>query len=168
MCIWPAYSDARAQEEINIEWRYANLDELIEEYLRLADSFDASNIFIVESNINFGKLNNIERLILSKTPKTTRDKILYKRFRQAKRTIDLLINPDKFKAVTPVKELVPVRPFRIEPIHTVVYKVKDDKNKKKYRSVLIITRSDTTGFMAKRVLSVNNQYLEELPGPSQA
>jgi len=139
-------------EEAPMEWHEATLEELIEKYLRLADSFDASNIFIVESNIKFGKLNHIEGIILSKTPKTRREKYLYKQFLQAQRTIDILINPDKFKAVPPpVKELLPVRPFRIEPIYTPVYKVNDDKNKKKYRSVLIITRSDTTGFTAKHL-----------------
>jgi hypothetical protein len=153
-------------EETPIEWRESTLEELIEKYLRLADSFDASNIFIVESNVKFGKLNHIERIILSKTPKTKREKFLYKQFLQARRTIDMMINPDKFKvAPRPAHTLPPVRPFRIEPIIAAVYKVKDDKNKKKYRSVLIISRSDTTGFTAKRVV---NQNLEELPGPSQA
>ena len=163
MCLWPT-GDIEP-EEAPTEWREASLEELIEEYLRLADSFDASNIFIVESNIKFGRLNHIERIILSKKPKTKREKILYKKFRQAKRIIDILINPDKFKAKPPpVHTLPPVRPFRIEPIYTPVYKVKDDKNKKKYRSVLIITRSDTTGFVAKRIIS---QYLDETPGPDQ-
>ena len=163
MCLW-ASSDIEPEEN-PIEWHEATLNELIQKYLRLADSFDASNIFIVESNIKFGRLNHIEGIIMSKTPKTRQEHILYKEFIDSKRTIDMLINPDKFKAKPPpVKELLPVRPFRIEPINTPVYKVKDDKNKKKYRSVLIITRSDTTGFMAKRVVT---QYLDETPGPDQ-
>jgi hypothetical protein len=155
MCMW-ATGDIEP-EETPIEWRESTLEELIEDYLRLADSFDAANIFIVESNVKFGRLNHIERIILSKKPKTKEEKILYKRFLQARRKIDMMINPDKFKvAPRPAHTLPPVRPFRIEPIIAPVYKVKDDKNKKKYRSVLIISRSDTTGFTAKH-LEIENQ-----------
>ena len=156
MCLWPRGFFPATPEEIPIEIRAhdATLDELIKEYMNLADNFDAANIFLSESNIKFGRLNYIEKFILSKTPLTNAQKVLYREFLEYKRTIDLLVLPDKFKPKqSPSKKaLVPVAPN-----YPVIYKVKDDKNKKKYRSVLIITRSDTTGFTAKH-LEIQDQH----------
>ena len=139
--VWP--EDMTPEHHIGLQAPSTDLTALILEYIRLSRRFDASNIFDAELNIAFGRLNYIEQLILSKEPKKHK---LFANFSDAKSMIDLLINPNEPKAVLPVA----VKTVTFEAPQVTSYKVKNDSNKKKYRSVLVVTRTDTTGFEAMR------------------
>jgi hypothetical protein len=135
-------------DEIEVYHEDDSLKSLIKKYLRLADFFNSENVFILESNIKFGRLNNLEHIIMSKRPKTKVDLILYDLFLEKKRYIDSLIITPKSKIQANVVPLP--KTDDVEPLNTII-KVKKDKSKKKYRSALVITRSDTTGFSAAKM-----------------
>jgi hypothetical protein len=121
-----------------------DLTGLILEYIRLSRLFDASNIYDADLNIPFGRLNYIEQLILSKDSKNHK---LFAHFLSAKANIDLLMNGVQVPSEASVEPNVKAH---VAPVIE-SYKVKEDHNKKKYRSVLTITRTDTTGFEAMRM-----------------
>lgn len=148
MCMW----EYEEEENINpLEFYQLTLIQRINKYIYIAESFDETTIFAIELNAKFGHLLYLENIIKKSSPKTSDEKIMYKKFLKCRRHIDLLINPDKFKTKPAVVVEYKRTPFQIKPINTALYKVNDDKNKKKYKSILIITRSDTTGIEIKKI-----------------
>jgi len=121
---------------------------LMRQYISIAKTFDASNVYLIESNIEFGRLNHIEKVIIEVQKNKTTE--LYMQFLRAKRHIDLLINPEAPAA--PVAKTEPRARAKVHPIG--LYGVKIDYNKKKYRSVLVVTRTDFTGFEATKIPTV--------------
>jgi hypothetical protein len=119
------------------------LDYFIGEYLQIAYSFDVNNVFLSESNVDFGKLNQLEKVISSMTPISSHQKDLFDEFRRMKRIIDHMILPKQ-------KKNTHLKSSKVSAFTEKLYCIKKDQNKKKYRSVLIITRSDTTGIEIHR------------------
>lgn len=141
--IWPL--DMRPMNHVGFNIASDNLLDLIREYLYIADMFDASNIYDFDLNIQFGRLNYLEKCILSKKAKTKLEIGLYSHFQKEKLRIDSLINPVKPVQIEKPREITKKKQTLVS-----VYNVKEDQNKKKYRSVLVITRTDTTGFEAMK------------------
>ena len=150
MCFWASNTPV-----INpIEIRDLTLPELIVNYINLAETFDIDNVFLIESNPKFGNLLQLERQISSMKAITIKEKIMYKEFLKCKKSIDNMILPTKNKKKEVKVEIIEVKPIQIKPINTALYKMKVDKNQKKYRSVLIITRDDTMGLEIKKKLTI--------------
>ena len=147
MCLWTPWPI-----EDSIEFYVVHddsLDDLLEKYIRLSDFFDASNIFLSESNIKFGRLNYIEGLILAKKPITKRQKELYKIFVACKTKIDTLINPKEPEEAKEVPKNEPQKRIDIIDNNVTLYKM--NKTIRKYTSVLTVTRSDIHGFEATKL-----------------
>ena len=150
MCLWS--SDTPVIEPTDI--RGITLTELIVNYINLAETFDINNVFLVESNPKFGNLLHLEYQITSMKAITSKEKMLYREFLKSKKFIDEMVLPTKHKKKEVKMEIIEVVPIQIKPIDTALYKMKVDKNQKKYRSVLIITRDDTMGLEIEKKLKM--------------
>ena len=150
MCLWASNTPV-----INpIEIRDLTLAELIVNYINLAETFDSDNVFLIESNPKFGNLLQLERQISSMKAITIKEKVMYKEFLKCKKSIDKMILPTKHKKKEVKVEIIEVKPIQIKPINTALYKMKVDKNQKKYRSVLIIRRDDIMGLEIEKKLTI--------------
>jgi hypothetical protein len=85
---------------------------------------------------------------------TIKEKVMYKEFLKCKKSIDKMILPTKHKKKEVKVEIIEVKPIQIKPINTALYKMKVDKNQKKYRSVLIIRRDDIMGLEIEKKLTI--------------
>jgi hypothetical protein len=150
MCLWS--SDTPVINPIDI--RDITLAELIINYINLAESFDINNVFLIESNPKFGKLLHLEYKINSMKAITSKEKVLYREFLKSKKIIDEMVLPTKHKKKEVKMEIIEVVPIQIKPIDTALYKMKVDKNQKKYRSVLIIIRDDIMGLEIEKKLTM--------------
>lgn len=139
--IWP--QAMRPMNHVGFHIASDNLLNLIREYLYIADMFDASNVFDSDLNIQFGRLNYLEQCIMAKKAKTKLEIGLFSHFKKEKLRIDSLINPAV--QINKPNEIKKKKQTLVS-----IYNVKEDQTKKKYRSVLVITRTDTTGFEAMK------------------